>query len=104
MPENETDSTKISGADLHTIIINILTTYPSFIFDVDISSFFNKGLHCVLMAFTSCKMQGSPLRENKFSSGKMIKKLTCPYILDYSVPSYQIVMFTIFNLILMMSC
>ena len=34
-------------------------TNPSFIFDVDVSSFLNKAFHCVVTAFASCNMQGS---------------------------------------------
>ena len=36
-------------------------TYPSFIFDADVSSFLNKTFHCVVTDFASCNMQGSPL-------------------------------------------
>ena len=78
MPENETNLTKISSSDLHSVGV-ILSTYPSVIFDVDISSFVNKGFHCVLMAFTSCSMQGSSLREKEFSSSdNMFQKPTGP--------------------------
>jgi len=35
------------------------------IFDVDISSFRNKVLHCGLLAFLNCYMQGSSLIERK---------------------------------------
>ena len=35
--------------------------YPSFIFDVHVSSSFNKTFHCVVMAIASCNMQGSLL-------------------------------------------
>ena len=38
-------------------------TYPTIIFDVDIGSFPNKTLHCVLMVSSNCYMQGSSLIE-----------------------------------------
>ena len=37
-------------------------TYPSIIFDVAVSTFLNKDLCCVVMAFACCNVQGSPLR------------------------------------------
>ena len=42
---------------------HIKITYTGIISDVDISSFLNKGSHCVLMAFSGCSMHGSPLSE-----------------------------------------
>ena len=36
-------------------------TYPTFILGVHVSSFLNKAFHCVVTAFASCNMQGSPL-------------------------------------------
>ena len=39
-------------------------TYAILIFDADISSIFNEAYHCVVMAFCSCSVQGSPLIEN----------------------------------------
>ena len=43
-------------------------TYPNIIFDADISSFHNKDFCCVVTAFVSCNMQGSPLigESNRF--------------------------------------
>ena len=35
--------------------------YPSFIFDVHVSSSFNKAFHCVVMVIAGCNMQGSML-------------------------------------------
>ena len=40
-------------------------TYPTGIFDADISSFFNEVFYCVLIVFTHCNMEGSPLAERK---------------------------------------
>ena len=37
--------------------------YPIIIFIADISSTFNKGFHCGLLAFSNCNVQGSPLIE-----------------------------------------
>ena len=45
----------------------------------------------------AAKCRGVCWEKNKFSNGNMIQKLTCPYILDYSVPGYQIMKFTKFT-------
>ena len=39
------------------------TTYPIFIFNVDISFILNKAFHCVELAISSCNMQGGLLIE-----------------------------------------
>ena len=84
VPENETNLAKISSSDLHTVGV-LLSTYPSVIFDVDISSFVNKGFHCVLMAFTSCSMQGSSLREKQIFQWQYDSKTDCYCILVYQI-------------------
>ena len=86
----------MSSTDLHTISF-ILSTYPSFIFDVGLCSFIDKGFYCVLMAFTSCIMQGSSLREKQIFQWQYDSKLIGPFILDYSVPDLLDWKFTIFN-------
>ena len=48
-----------------TVIYMHSLTYPIFIFDADISSFLDKALHYVVMAFTSCQVQRSHLMERK---------------------------------------
>lgn len=44
-------------------IVSYNFTYSIIIFNVDISSFFNKAFHYVFMASSSCNMQGSRLTE-----------------------------------------
>ena len=44
------------------IVVLIVThTYSILIFYVDLGSFLNKAFHCVVMAFFSCNVHGSPL-------------------------------------------
>ena len=43
-------------------------SHSIFILNVGISSFLNKGLHCVLMAFFNSNVQGSPLMERMRST------------------------------------
>ena len=40
-------------------------TYPTLIFDADISSIFSEVLYCELVVFTRRNMEGSPLTERK---------------------------------------
>ena len=47
-------------------------TYPTVIFDPDISSFFNEVFYCVLVVFTHCNMEGSPLAERKKQAGPTV--------------------------------
>ena len=59
----------------------VFHTYPSFILDVFISSFVNKGFHCDLMTFLSCNVQGSSLIKKKIaeSSEHVLKTLSDTY-------------------------
>ena len=47
-------------------------TYPTVIFDADISPFFNEALYCVLIVITHCNMEGSPLTERKKQGGPIV--------------------------------
>ena len=40
-------------------------TYPTFVFDVDFSSFINEVLYCVHIVFSHCNIEGSLLTEKK---------------------------------------
>ena len=53
-----------SGNSISIIVYNY-GTYPTLIFNVNTSSFLNKASHYVIMANSSCQVQGSHLMERK---------------------------------------
>ena len=54
-------------------VLTLSFSYLSFVLDVDICSFANKGFHCVLMTFLSCNVQGSSLIENENKVQRVVK-------------------------------
>ena len=57
--------TRLNQAQILILASIVSHTYSLFIFDVDNSSFVNEALHCVLISFTSCNVQGSLLSEKE---------------------------------------
>ena len=63
------EASELEGYQTHTdcqtstVSSTVLHTYPIVICDVTISSFVNKEFHHMIMAFSSCHVQGSPLIE-----------------------------------------
>ena len=57
----------------------LYSTYPSIIFDDNVSSTINKEFHCTPLAFFNCNVQGSSLNKTwrQIESGKMLM-----YVID----------------------
>ena len=65
---NEDGGLACQGSNSHSQINStneVVHAYPILVFDVDISSFHDKAIHCEAMTIVSCNMQGSALIERK---------------------------------------